>query len=491
MGTGHIMRMIALAQAWRDRGGKALFLCADITPALEERIDTEGFHLETLDASAGSRADLLATFSLVARHSVPGPATSVVLDGYQFDSDFQLGLKKQGYGLLVVDDYGHAGSYHADIVLNQNISAREALYSKSAAGSQLLLGPSFALLRREFLDQRKRTRPVPDRASNLLVTLGGADADNVTKKVIDALAGSGLAVKVAVGGSNPHLSTLRQAAEAVTNGATRVELMVNTSDTAGLMQWADMAVAAAGSTSWELAYNGVPPILIILADNQRENAMELEKQGFGLCIGEHSDFDPNSFCVAIDRLASDSTLRASFALRGQGMVDGFGAHRVASCLAGGADLELQVVNEADFKLLWEWANDSATRANSFESSPIPWERHKQWCYAKLGDAQCRLWMATNSELGKFGVVRFNCHGAEATISVSLAPDARGKGYGKKLIEAACDRIFSSSEVSLIRALIKPANKASLRSFERAGFRRDVGTMVKGQPAEQYLLYRTS
>lgn len=333
MGTGHIMRMIALAQAWRDRGGKALFLCADITPALKERIDTEGFHLEKLDASAGSRADLLATCSLVARHSVPVPATSVVLDGYQFDSDFQLGLKKQGYGLLVVDDYGHAGSYHADIVLNQNISAREALYSKSAAGSQLLLGPSFALLRREFLDQRKRTPLVPDRASNLLVTLGGADADNVTKKVIDALAGSGLAVKVAVGGSNPHLPTLRQAAEAATNGATRVELVVNTSDMSGLMQWADMAVAAAGSTSWELAYSGVPSVFVILAENQAANARELEREGFGFCVGDHSGLDESHIRKAIYDLAGNRELRASFASRGREMVDGRGAARVADAFA--------------------------------------------------------------------------------------------------------------------------------------------------------------
>jgi RimJ/RimL family protein N-acetyltransferase len=64
------------------------------------------------------------------------------------------------------------------------------------------------------------------------------------------------------------------------------------------------------------------------------------------------------------------------------------------------------------------------------------------------------------------------------------------GYGRKIIESACDRVFQSSAANLVRALIKPTNKASIKAFERAGFHRDVGTRVKGQPAEQYLLHRT-
>jgi UDP-2,4-diacetamido-2,4,6-trideoxy-beta-L-altropyranose hydrolase len=118
-------------------------------------------------------------------------------------------------------------------------------------------------------------------------------------------------------------------------------------------------------------------------------------------------------------------------------------------------------------------------------------RHKEWFHAKLQDSLCRLWMATKKKLGKIGVVRFDCHDSEATISVVLAPHARGRGYGKKLISSACDRFFASSGVDLVRALIKPENKASVRAFEGAGFLRDTGTMVESQPAELYLLHRTS
>jgi UDP-2,4-diacetamido-2,4,6-trideoxy-beta-L-altropyranose hydrolase len=490
MGTGHIMRMIALAQAWREDGGKAVFLCAEITPTLEERVRTEGFGLEKLAVVPGGQEDLGATCSAVSRRGGKASPVAVALDGYQFDASFQLGLKKTGCRLLVVDDYGHCGAYHADFVLNQNISARKGLYAERAVGTQLLLGPKFALLRREFIAQLGCARTIPQKAFKLLITLGGADADNVTKKVIDALAGSGLEVKVVVGGSNPHLPGLREAAEAATEGETCVELVLNACDMPALMQWADISVAAGGSTTWELAFTGLPSLFIILADNQEDNARELEKHGFGLCLGRQSEFDARSFRKALGRLAGDSELRANFAARGRDMVDGLGAHRAASFLQDDVALELGPVTEGDCELLWEWANDPATRANSFDSEPISLVRHREWFHAKLQDPHYRLWIATNNKLGKIGVVRFDCHDSEATISVAVAPRARGNGYAKKIISAACHQIFDSSGVELVRALIKPANKASVRAFEGAGFLRGARTMVTGQLAEQYLLHRT-
>jgi RimJ/RimL family protein N-acetyltransferase len=252
-----------------------------------------------------------------------------------------------------------------------------------------------------------------------------------------------------------------------------------------------MAVAAGGSTSWELAFTGLPSLFIILAENQEENLRELERQGFGLCFGRHADFDADAFRAAIDRLAGDAALRTGFAALGRDMVDGLGARWVASLLKGGADFELHPVTKADCELLWEWANDPATRANSFDAEPIPLKRHKDWFHAKLQDPQCSFWIATNAEFGKIGVVRFDQHDSEAIISVALAPYARGRGCGKKLVSSACDRMFASSEVDLVRALIKPTNKASVRVFEGAGFLRGADTVVKSQPAEQYLLHRTS
>lgn len=490
MGTGHVMRMIALAQAWKRSGGNAVFASANITPPLEQKIRNEGFGMEKINTAPGSREDLAATRATVSAHAADGCFVAVALDGYQFDANFQSGLKETGCRLLAVDDYGHADAYQADLVLNQNISAREALYVRRDRATELLLGPRFALLRREFLDSLTAVRAIPERATKLLVSLGGADADNVTKKIIEALAGSGLVLKVAVGGSNPHLESLREAAKAATADDTRVDLVVNANNMPELMKWADMAIAAGGATCWELAFTGLPSIFMILADNQEQNVHELERQGFGLCLGRYTAFNGRLLRHAVDRLAGDAASRAAFASRGRELVDGLGAQRVAARLWGDVNLDLQPASESDFEVLWQWANDPVTRANSFDPSPIPCDQHKGWCHAKLADPHCYLWMVVDEIFGRMGVVRFDCAGSVATISISLAPQARGKGYGRKIITAACQQLFQSSGVEVVRALTKPQNKASIHAFERAGFLRGEDTTVDRQTAHQYLLHRT-
>lgn len=489
MGTGHIMRTIALAQAWGQNGGSVVFLCAQITPDLEKRIKDGGFRVDNLDVAPGDRDDLEATRSSIDHYSPNDPTAPVVLDGYQFSAGFQRGLKKAGCRLLAVDDYGHADFYHADFVLNQNIYACESIYDRRSDCTRLLLGPKYSLLRREFSKLHGWKRRIAGKAIKVLVTLGGADADNVTKKVIDALAGSPFEMKVAIGGCNPHLPSLFHAATNATKEGTVTELVVNPSDMPSLMEWADMAIAAGGSTCWELALAGLPPLLIVLADNQEKNAHELERRGFGIFLGRDTEFDPCSFRATAERLAGDQNLRALFASRGKAMVDGLGAARVAALLAEVDLFEFRQASEADFRLLWELANNPGTRANSFDSSAIPWETHCTWCREKLADPRCVLWIVSTAAFGNVGCIRFDDQSGDTVVSLSLFPQARGKGLGPKIIKQACSRIFENQEVSIIHALIKPANQASKKAFEMAGFQWNADILFKGQQAKRYLLSR--
>jgi spore coat polysaccharide biosynthesis predicted glycosyltransferase SpsG len=169
-------------------------------------------------------------------------------------------------------------------VLNQNLSAREELYASRAPHTRLLLGTKFALLRREFLNYRGWQRQIPEIARKVLVTLGGADPDNVTGKVIEALAPLDLEVKVVVGGSNPHLPELQEAVERMKSQPANIELVVNPADMPGLMAWADLAVAAGGSTFWELAFFGIPSILFTLAENQKDSIQKIRKAEVAIII---------------------------------------------------------------------------------------------------------------------------------------------------------------------------------------------------------------
>ena len=248
MGTGHVMRCLALAQAWQDAGGQVTFLSAALPPGLESRLNAEGMTLVTLDADAAQTA-------LVAQEL---GADWVVLDGYHFDAGSQRALKDAGARLLVLDDNGDSDAYSADLVLNQNVHARAEWYASRAPDTRLLLGTRYALLRREFRVRHDRPRGTPKVARKVLVTLGGSDPDNVTLKVLDALAlirAESLDVTVVVGGGSPHRASLEDAAARM---PFPVRVVVNAANMPELMAWADVAISAAGSTVWELAFSRRP-----------------------------------------------------------------------------------------------------------------------------------------------------------------------------------------------------------------------------------------
>ncbi len=136
IGTGHIMRCLALAQAWQDQGGSVTFACAEGLPeSLHQRLSSESMSVRLLQVNPGSEADARAVIELARQVQT----SVVVVDGYHFGADYQRWLKDAGLRLLFIDDNGHAEHYYADWVLNQNIHASEfavsvarSVYSTSA-----------------------------------------------------------------------------------------------------------------------------------------------------------------------------------------------------------------------------------------------------------------------------------------------------------------------------------------------------------------------
>jgi UDP-2,4-diacetamido-2,4,6-trideoxy-beta-L-altropyranose hydrolase len=479
--------MIALGQAWQAQGGEVHFLCAEITPALEQRLASEGFHLLRIDATLGSPEDLSETMHLIAETlQADRKNARVVLDGYHFGSDYQLGIKTAGFTLLVVDDYGHADFYHADWVLNQNISAREELYAKRSPATKLLLGPKFAMLRKEFLTYKGWQREIAPMAKKILVTLGGSDPDNVTLQVIQALIDLDLHVKVVIGGSNPHLREIENFIRSQNKSTALIEVIVNATNMPELMVWADTAVAAAGSTSWELAFMELPNLVFVLADNQVEIAEGLSARQVATSIGRPSPDALVSFKKKLGQLAVSHAERNRISQVSRELVDGSGAKRVVAEMVADS-LLLRRVEPGDFKVLWEWANDPLVRQSSFDTASIPWEEHLEWCNRKMADASCYFYLVGFQSGEPVGQVRFDIENQQAIVSIGLASCQRGRGLSLAVLLKATALFFENSNAKKIHAFIKPTNHASMRAFEAAGFRWLEETQCKSQTAHHYYI----
>ena len=416
MGTGHVMRCLALAQAWQDAGGQAGFAAARLSPGLEAQLANHGMRLEKVAADPGTEDDAGQTSELARRLG----AEWVVLDGYHFPGRFQQALTQAECRVLVIDDYGHAEHYWADWVLNQNLHAEESLYRRREPRTHLLLGTRFALLRREFWSWHGRERVIPEVARKVLVTLGGSDPDNVTAKVIRALQKinlEGFEAVVVAGTSNPHWPQL-EAAVAGSEAAIHVRSFV--ADMPELMAWADVAVAAGGTTSWERACMGLPSLVVILADNQRELAEASAQVGIGWNLGPHQRLTVAAIAEALERLMKDAAARANMARRGPELVDGQGAARVVRTLCD-TEIWLRPAGAEDCRLIWEWANEPTVRSASFSTEAIPWERHQQWFAAKLNDPGCAFFIGVNESGVPIGQLRCDMSDRTAVISISLDP----------------------------------------------------------------------
>ena len=477
------MRCLALAQAWQDAGGDAVFAIAETTPALVERLRGEQLPVVCFDISPGGNQDAARLVELAGSLE----AGWLVVDGYHFRPDYQRRIKQAGFRLLFVDDNSEGGEFLADIVLNQNLHAREGFYVQRETYTRLLLGTRYAMLRREFAKWRGWKREIAPQARKMLVSMGGSDPDNLSGRVIEAvfsLRQPGLEARVIVGAGNPHAESLEQSA-AKANGTIRLER--SPQNIPELIAWADVAVSAAGSTCWELCFLGLPALVLDVAENQRGIARSLDVEGIAVHAG-NKEIGVAEIARQIKALLRAPDHRAEMSQRGQVLVDGIGAQRVVAAMQQ-KDVRLRRAGESDCRLLWEWANEPAVRSVSFSSEPIAWPEHVRWFRERLADPDSLLYMALESESCLLGMVRFQLSGEQAVVSIVVAPEFRGQGYGKLVLGRARETLFASTGVGRIDAYVKPANEASLRMFGDAGFRKAGNVVIRGQEAVHFILER--
>ena len=463
IGTGHLMRCLALAQAWKDAGGQVTFITACQSDDLLQRLREEGFNIHMLAHPYPAPGDWDYTKDILAAN----PNAWVVLDGYHFDEAYHQQVKQAEHRLLVIDDTTHLKHYYADIILNQNLHAEKLHYSCEPY-TRLLLGTRYVLLRREFLAWKGWKREVTRIARKVLVTIGGGDPKNQTLKVIKALQRidiAGLEAIVVIGAINPHADALEAA---IRQSRIPIRLIRNATNMPELMTWSDVAISTAGTTAWELAFMGTPAALCIQVDNQRKVAEELSLASTAVSLGRTHRIGIPELVENLGALLRDSKHRRSMVERIKVLVDGEGVNRVMMHIKG-EKLILRLVGEEECRLLWEWANEPDVRAAAFSSEIIPWEEHIQWFTQKLNDPHCFHFIALDDQGTPIGQARIDVHGEEAEIDASIDRQRRGCGFGSSLIETTVEKVFRITPVKVVHAYVKPQNKASIHAFRKAGF----------------------
>lgn len=125
----------------------------------------------------------------------------------------------------------------------------------------------------------------------------------------------------------------------------------------------------------------------------------------------------------------------------------------------------------DGPLLLAWRNDPDTRAASISTEAVSPETHAAWLAASLQDTRRFLLIAEVAD-EPVGMVRFDALAVPGTwtVSINLAAGARGRGLAAPVLRAGWHWLEATVPVGQVAATIRATNTASIKAFERAGYR---------------------
>ena len=135
-----------------------------------------------------------------------------------------------------------------------------------------------------------------------------------------------------------------------------------------------------------------------------------------------------------------------------------------------SDVYLRKAIYSDIDILYEWANNSATRANAFNTSPIQFDDHKKWFQKKLDSENVLIFIYCNGK-ENIGQIRFDIENDTATIDYTIAPSMRNKGSGYKMMALAETKIrFEYPKIRILVGKVKDENIASQNIFKKLNYR---------------------
>ncbi len=344
IGSGHVMRCLTLADLLRARGDECRFYCR---PQPGDRIavlQAQGYPVTPVELS----------------EDLPEPHDWLVVDHYRLDAAWE--ARQPVARRLVIDDLADR-PHHCDLLLDQNLRAdAEARYRPLVPPHcRLLLGPAHVLLRPAF-DCAPRARD--GRVRHVLAYFGGNDQDNQAGRALEALRRfPQLRAEIVLVPDHPHRDVVHAAVQPLPQGGrgmgrgrrlqgalagatlsrpplrsghppppgegNHITVFDACPDMAAAMQRADLALGVCGIAAWERCALGLPTLVCVTADNQREDAVALHHLGAVEHLGESNQVDAERWVEALHRALADPARIARMGEAAAAVVAGHQENRAA------------------------------------------------------------------------------------------------------------------------------------------------------------------
>lgn len=489
IGSGHVMRCVTLAEALKKSGATVEFASCTLPGDMNEWIREKGFPLHQLQLHNGSEiTDSQGDIGRPSKsrawpstnqeidagqvNNIMGPREIdwLIVDHYGLDEVWERLLRRHVHKIMVIDDMANR-AHECDVLLDQNYfkSADSRYQQLVPPACTQLLGPRYALLRKEFLKLRGKRRSCEAEIRRVLISFGGTDSHNVTSKVLSALSSREFAhldVDVIIGLGNPNREGIAGQVDARPN----TRLHVQTDNVAQLMAKADLAIGAGGATTWERLCLGLPSLVVTTAENQEETIRDLQSINALKWLGRAREVERHQIIAHLTEILNNPDGQRAGIDTFTNLVDGAGTDRVMRFIQFGPSPDSLTVRQAelaDCALFWIWANDPVVRQQSFNPEPISYENHQEWFETKVRNEDS-IFLVVESCTGPLGQVRFDLNEGHAVINYSIARQFRGLGLGSKLLEMCICAFRDDHKIDLV-ANVKASNPASLKIFRELGF----------------------
>ena len=346
IGSGHLMRCLTLAKGLSEKGAICSFICRALDGNLNYLVSSEGFFFEELPPPDGnsihsSEKELAHTDWLGVDWKIDAHETLnilsdlnpdwLVVDHYGLWEDWEKIIINNDLKIMVIDDLADRKHY-CNLFLDQNLGSNSLLYENLVPEKcDKFFGPKYALLRPEFYENRQLSleRRQEGNLKKILINFGGGDPDNYISGSLKALLNVELpqdaSISIIFGGIGAATDEHKLLISQFKNDIKVYDRVNNMSE---FLVDTDLAIGAAGSSSWERCCLGVPSLVFSLGLNQNRIAEQLSDIGAVIYLEKH-DLDNEKFSILFKDLMQGDKLK-EMSNKASNICDGSGLDRIVN-----------------------------------------------------------------------------------------------------------------------------------------------------------------
>ena len=283
IGYGHVMRSLSLAFMLKDEF-ECDFAVIDPDSFLKKEISNVGKCIPLENNQIGSIYTLCQQYNII------------VLDGYHFDTSYQLALKKLVKPLVYIVDMPDK-RYVSDVLIN-HAPGLDFNKFETEGYTKKCFGLAYSMIRPEFQIEKKQN------GDAIFLCFGGADKHNLTFRVLEILQKIvATKINVVIGSGYIHESSLRRLAH---KNMVEIHKAISGNQMCELMDLSRLAIVPSSTILFETLSRSLETISGYYIENQVNIYNGFKKEGLIHSYGNFLELENfEEFFRKVDRIENN------------------------------------------------------------------------------------------------------------------------------------------------------------------------------------------